>query len=343
MVNNEIRRVVVHSQTDVRIEFVPDPVAGPGEVVVEPSIVGICGSDVHAARGMHPFIELPYRPGHEVTGTVVELGPAVDDSWADVRVVVEPNLACGRCELCINERYNICEGLKVFGCQTPGGLADRFVIPIDRLHRLPDDLDDHAAVLVEPLSTPVRAVRSAGDLSGRRVTVIGLGPIGLFTQLAALRAGAASVATFDPIASKRQRSERLGAVAAIDPTDPSANERAVSALGGPCHVVLDCVSNESTLRQGIALLQKGGRLVVVGVASGDVAVPMNLVQDRELEVCGSLMFVRQDMEAAIDLLRGDVVPADGLVDAGFGLDEVAAAFAAAADPERFKVAVRVSS
>lgn len=336
-----VRRVVVRSLEDVELETAPTPVAGPGEVLVRATVVGICGSDLHAALGRHPFIPLPYRPGHEVVGVVEDTGDGVEESWRGRRVVLEPNLYCGDCALCQQGRYNICERLDVFGCQTPGGMADLFAVPVHRLHTLPDELSDTAAALVEPLSTPLRAVRRAGDLIGRRVAVLGAGPIGLLVLLSALRAGAAAVVVADLVSSKRDRALRFGAAGAFDAAAPDAAEQGQGLLGGPADVVFDCVSRESSIRQGIDLLRKGGTLVVVGVAAGPTTVPLDLVQDRELDVLGSLMFVGEDMRAAIAMLSEGAVPVDEMVTATFDITQAREAFAASADPEQLKVLVTV--
>jgi threonine dehydrogenase-like Zn-dependent dehydrogenase len=96
-----IRRVVVSSVDDVVLEQVERPAAAPGEVLVRSTIVGICGSDIHAAHGRHPFISLPMRPGHEVVGVVENVGDGVDPALRGTRIVVEPNLACGKCPPCL--------------------------------------------------------------------------------------------------------------------------------------------------------------------------------------------------------------------------------------------------
>jgi L-iditol 2-dehydrogenase len=174
----------------VTVEKVPVPVPGTGEVLLRTTVAGVCGSDMHAALGSHPFIDLPYRPGHELVATVVESGHGFQ---AGDRVVVEPNLFCSDCAQCRTGRYNICRELKVFGCQAPGGMADLFAIAADRLHPVPEAMSDQAAALVERLATPVHAVRKAGDLRGRTVAVLGAGPIGPLVLVAARRAGAEGV------------------------------------------------------------------------------------------------------------------------------------------------------
>ena len=157
--------------------------------------------------------------------------------------------------------------LLVLGCQTPGGLADSFTVAADRLIALHPDLDDDHAILIEPLATPVHAVRRAaeavGDLRDRPVVVIGAGPIGLFVLLA-LRDAGANVVVADLLASKRARAERLGATGTFDPTAPDAVESALALLGGPAAVVVDCVARESSVAQAIDLVDKGGAVMIVG-------------------------------------------------------------------------------
>nr|WP_232375474.1 alcohol dehydrogenase catalytic domain-containing protein [Mycolicibacterium baixiangningiae] len=340
------RRVVVSSLDDVVVETEVAHSPQPGETRVRTSVVGICGSDLHAACGRHPFIELPYRPGHEAVGVVDAVGTGVDEKWLGTRVTIEPNLACGHCTQCRAGRYNICRELLVFGCQTAGALTDSFTIPVDRLVALPDELDDRHAILIEPLATPVHTVRRAaelvGDLRDRAVVVIGAGPIGLFTLLAARHAGA-RVVVADLLESKRARAERLGAVGSFDPTADDAVTTAQRMLGGPAAVVVDCVSRESTVALAVDLVDKGGAVMVVGVAEGSTPVPLGLIQDRELALVGNLMYVREDFTAAMDLLSSGIVPVDEIISADFDIDQAAQAFAASADPENVKVLVTVGS
>jgi Threonine dehydrogenase and related Zn-dependent dehydrogenases len=337
-----VRRIVVNSIDDIQVETVDTPKAGPNEVLVRSTVVGICGSDMHAAHGRHPFMSLPFWPGHEVVGVVQSTGEGVDADLAGRRVVVEPNLACGHCDQCLAGRYNICATLDVFGCQTPGGMTDAFTIAADRVIPLPDDLDDDWAALIEPLSTPVHAVRRAGDLNGKRVVVIGAGPIGLFTAIAALDAGAAKVVVADLLESKRARAERLGAHGSFDSSAPDAAEQAVAALGGKAHVVFDCVSRESTVALAIAALDKGGSLMTVGVPAGRTLIDLDLVQDRELTIMGNLMYVRDDVLHAIELLRRHPFPFEEVVTATFDLDHADEAFHRSDDPEQVKILVRVA-
>jgi len=256
-------------------------------------------------------------------------------------VVIEPNLACGHCTQCSAGRYNICANLAVFGCQTPGGMTDYFTIAADRVIPLPDDLDDNWAALIEPAATPVHAVRRAGDLTGRKVVVLGAGPIGLFVVLAARAAGAAQVVTGDLLASKRALAEKLGATGTFDPSAVGAADLAAAALGGKADVVFDCVSRESTVRLAIAVLDKGGLLMTVGVPAGPTTIDLDLVQDRELTIMGNLMYVRDDVLHAIELLRAKSFTLDDLVTGQYDIQDASAAFHASDNPEHVKVLVTI--
>jgi L-iditol 2-dehydrogenase len=336
-----MRQVVVTTSEDIRVEEVPRPSPpAAGEVLVASRLVGICGTDVHAAAGHHPFIERPYRPGHEVVGVVEQVGDGVSDLAAGDPVVLEPNLVCGTCRQCRSGRYNICRNLAVFGCQTTGGMADAFVVPRDRLHRLPDGMSDELAALVEPLATPVHAVRRAGVGPGSRVAVLGAGPIGLLVLVAARAAGAETVVVTDVLDTKLERARRLGADAALRADDPDLVAQAAAVLQG-ADVVFDCVAGASSMAQAIELVDKGGTVMVVGIAAGPTTVPLHLVQDREISVIGSLMYVREDVERAIALLASGAVAADDLITAVFPLDRAAEAFAASSDPTQVKVLVSV--
>lgn len=337
------RRVLVRSIDDISIEEVPAPRPGANELLIRSTVVGICGSDTHAARGHHPFIELPYRPGHEVVGVVVATGEGAADFAPGTRVIVEPNLYCGTCAQCRSGRYNICEQLKVFGCQTPGGMADLFTIPADRVHRVPQAMSDLQAGLVEPLATPVHAVAKAGDLTGRTVAVLGAGPIGLLVVAAARHAGAARIVATDLLETKRERALRLGADGALAADAAGLAAQAHAVLDGPADVVFDCVAREQSMAQAIDLVAKGGRIIVVGVgAPGTTPVRLDLVQDREIRIEGTLMYTADDYRAALDLIGSGAIDTDAIITATYPLEAAAEAFAASVAPEHVKVLITVA-
>src|ERR1700755_2685410 len=343
-----MRRVVVYPGR-IAVEAADIPAPGPDEALVRTLAAGVCGSDLHAAHGRHPFVPLPYRPGHEVVG-VIEAGPteaggAAAGAWTPgQRVIVEPDLPCWTCKMCTTGRENLCENLQFFGCgYAQGGMADYFTVPANRLHPVPDVLDDHAAALIEPLSTPVHAVRLAGDVAGRSVAVLGAGTIGLLT-LAVLRAhGAGTVVSTDPNLAKRQRAAALGADATIDARSPDVTRQVREALGGSADIVFDCVSVQSSLDQAIAIADKGGTVMVVGVPAREVTVPLPIVQDHQIRIQGSATYLPPDYAESAELLRRGAVKAADFVTAVRPLAEVAEAFALASSGQHVKVLVSAGS
>jgi 2-desacetyl-2-hydroxyethyl bacteriochlorophyllide A dehydrogenase len=333
-------RRVVATVDGVQVQQAEKPSPAPGEVQVRTTAVGVCGSDTHAVHGTHPFVPLPYLPGHEVIGTVESVGEGVDPGWTGTRVTVEPDLPCHACATCLRGDINLCENLQFFGCgYSQGGMADFFTIPEGRLHRLPDSLDDVAASLIEPLATPVHAVRLVGPLEGRRVAIIGAGPIGLLALAAARATGAEGVVVTDVLTDKRERAQRLGAAATVDATAPDAVAQVRAALGGSADVVFDCVGMEVTMRQAIAMVDRGGTVALVGVPAGDLTLPMAIVQDRRIRIQGVATYLPQDVARAIELLEDGAVDTRAMVTAVVPMDEAARAFALATSGEHVKVLV----
>jgi 2-desacetyl-2-hydroxyethyl bacteriochlorophyllide A dehydrogenase len=339
-----MRQVVLAAAGELRVEDGPTPEPGPGELRVRAQAVGICGSDLHAFADQHPFIDLPVVPGHEAAGLVDAVGAGVDGFGVGDEVLLEPNLIDGSCLYCRSGRYNLCEHLAVVGCQTSGALAESFVAPAERFHHIPPGMSMNAAAMVEPLSTATHAVRIAEGVRGRTVAVLGAGSIGLLTVLAARAGGAAAIAVTDPVAAKRSLATDLGADLALDPTRPDAVSQVREQLPWRPDVVFDCVSSQSSIDQAIALALKGGTVVVEGVPQGPVSIPLPLVQDRELRLQGTAMYVREDVSAAIDLITSGQVPADQLVSAVFAIEEAEKAFRAAAEgwPDRPAIKIQLN-
>lgn len=334
-----MRRVVVSSTgVDVTVAAIPSP--APGEVRVRSVMAGICGSDTHAAQGRHPFIRLPFHPGHEVVGVVDAVAADVDTAWLGERVTVEPYLPCWHCKPCRSGRQNLCENLGFLGCgYEQGALADYFTIDARRLHVVPDVLSDHAAALIEPLATPVHAVRLAGGVAGRTVAVIGAGAIGLLLVRVARAGNASRVVVADRSPLRRDRAARFGAHVVVDADGADVATAVCAALGESADVVFDCVTTGASVRNAIAMAHHGGTVVVVGVPSSEVSVPLPTIQDQQLRLQGTATYLPDDVVASIDLLRRGVVRADDVVTSVYGLDVVAAAFAQAATGREVKVLV----
>lgn len=285
-------------------EEVPTPRPEPGEVLIAVKAVGICGSDIHAYYGEHPYISCPIVPGHEFAGVVTQVGEGVDEAWLGKQVTALPSLVCGRCHNCRADRFNICEQLKVIGCQSDGALAEFVKAPADKLFILPDDMPWEMAALVEPLAVAVHAVRIAGDIVGQRVVVYGGGTIGLLVMQVAKAYGAKTVILSEPDAFRRELGLRLGADHVIDPSAVPPHKWLKDKFGSEgIDLAFECVGIEPTVKEAILSNRKGTTIVIVGVFSKPIMVDMGLVQDRELRLLGTLMYTKTDFTEAMDLLE----------------------------------------
>ena len=340
-VPDRMRRVVV-SPSSIDVVESPTPQPMSGEVLVHSVVSGICGSDTHAAHGRHPFIDLPYHPGHEVVGVIAAVGSEVAGIEVGQRVTVEPDLPCWNCKQCRSDRQNLCENLRFFGCgYEQGGMADYFTIPANRLHVIPDELDYRAAALIEPMSTPVHAVRLAGDVRDKAVVILGAGTVGLLL-LAVVRArGAKRVVVTDPLAAKRALAAGQGADAVLDATADDIVAQARAALGESADVVFDCVAVTATVRQAIGMASKGGTVVIVGVPADDVNVPLPVVQDHQVRIQGSATYLPEDYAESIRLLVEGDVRVDDIVTAEVPLTRAADAYALSSGGQHVKVLVAV--
>lgn len=338
-----MRQVVLDAPGTVAIYDVNNLLPQRGQVLVHMEQVGICGSDLHAYHGRHPFIRLPIVPGHEAVGVVEALGYGVDEFSLDDRVILEPSIVCGECEYCLSSREHLCNERYVIGCDgpLPGAMADYFIAPVSRVIKADPRLTRAEAAMVEPLAVGVHALRISGGMRGKRIAILGAGTIGLLTMQAARAKGATTIAVTDLNEEKRSRALSLGADDGFDPLDPGAIGRIRGCLGGHADLVFDCVASQETMDQAIALALKGGTIIVVGVPEYDVTIPLPLIQDREIRIQGSAMYTHADMLEAMNLIADKRVEAGALVTRIFPLEEAAEAFAAADSGIEIKVQLTV--
>jgi 2-desacetyl-2-hydroxyethyl bacteriochlorophyllide A dehydrogenase len=334
------RRAVVSAPDVVEVVTEAVPTLEPGEALVKMSVSGVCGSDKAGAHGEHAFLKPPYYPGHEVVGVVVAVADGVKEVAAGDRVTVEPTLVCGHCKPCRHGAENLCENLEFFGCGfREGGMADVFSAPARRLHKVPADFSDYQAALIEPLATPVHAVRLAGDLTGKAVAVLGSGTIGLLALTAARHAGAGRIVSTDTLAAKRDLALALGADAVVDARAPDLAGAVRGELGESVDVVFDCVAHQSTLDAAVKMAIKGGTVVVVGGARRPVTIDLPVIQEYQIRLQGAATYRWEDFDDAIAIIGSEGFDADRFITATYPLSQAPAAFAAIGSGREVKILV----
>ena len=316
-----------------RIEFRDIEVAepGPGEVLIEPARIGICGSDVHVFKGEHPIVQPPLVQGHEVSGTVVRPGPGVSGLEAGDIVTIEPAIGCGHCSRCQAGLIAQCSELDFIGGNLDGPAASRFLAPAAQLVRMrpTTSLDD--AALAEPLATAVHAVRRAGEVHGTDVLVAGGGPIGALIALVAREAGARAVVVSDPSAGRRAILAEL-ALATFDPGSGADDSPASMFDGREVTVAFECSGVEAGLDACIQTVARGCTVIVVAVYAEPPRTDMIAIQDRELNVHGSLMYTWADFREAARLIDEGSLPLGALQTHHVPFDRFADGYALIDDP-----------
>lgn len=328
------------------IEEVEKPQVKPGYVLLKIGEIGVCGSDIHVYHGKHPYTPYPVIQGHEFSAEIVALGEGVADLRRGQLVVVTPQVTCGACYSCTHGRYNICDSLKVMGFQTDGAAREYFLVPATHIVPLPDGFERELGALIEPVAVAVHAVRRFGDVNGLKMLILGAGPIGNLVAQVTKALGAAAVAITDLNPFRLSIAEKCGLATAIHNGKPEDRARLQDFLGkdGP-DGILECVGHQSTMEQAITVARKGTRIVVVGVFGDKPVVDLGLVQDRELELIGTLMYRREDYEAAIDLVQKGLIQLRPLISHHFPLRDYDAAYQLIDEqPEKvMKVIIHVAS
>ena len=319
-----LRANLVEPQKIVMEQVEPPPEPGPGEVRLRIETCGICGSDIHAYYGEHPYINCPVQPGHEFTGTIDQLGAGVTGWESGQRVTAEPSLVCGACENCLNGNYHICYNLRVIGCQSDGALAEYLNVPAKKLVALPDNMTFEQGSFVEPLAVGVHFANLAQLQPDTRLLILGSGTIGLMCLLAARARGVTEITVTDPLENKLALARELGAKYTVNvaQTSLAAFAREMYGTDLAYDVACECVGAEATIRDGIGALKKGGTLIVGGVFPHEVPVNLGFVQDRELKLIGSLMYQMHEFVHARDLIATGRAVVDALITARYSLEQV---------------------
>ncbi len=291
-----MKRVKLIAPKRFIIEEVDIPKPALNEVLIKVKACGICGTDLHAYYGEHPFISYPIVLGHEFSGIIEE---------TDEHVVVEPLLTCGKCYNCKIGRYNICNDLKVIGCQTDGAFAQYITVPINKVFSIPKDMSFEEATFIEPIAVGIHAIKKAGDIKGERIVIMGAGPIGLIILQLSKIFGVKEVIITDILNSRLKLAKELGANYAINVKEENLIEWVYNTFGRDgIDKVFECVGGDQniTINQAINLTRKGTRIILIGVFKRSLPIEINLIQDRELEIMGSLVYTSSDFSEAINLL-----------------------------------------
>jgi (R,R)-butanediol dehydrogenase/meso-butanediol dehydrogenase/diacetyl reductase len=317
----------------LEIVELPDPKAGPGEIVVRVRDCGICGSDLHSATNLDAKLPPGTIMGHEFAGIVEEIGAGVTGFEPGDSVAAMSYLPCGECASCLAGLGVQCAAMRLVGFgDAPGGYAELTKMRPGSVFKMPRTMSFRLGATVEPLVVGFHGLRRSGLQAGETCVIMGAGPIGLMTLLWARYAGARAIVVSEIQMHRRDLALKLGADSVVDPRmhNPAAAMARITGAGPD--VVFECIGQPGTLAQAMVTARRGGRLAVLGVAMEDDGFPPGIAMNKELDVRFSLGIEPGEIETTIALLGSGRINTEPLITHVVGLNDLPRAFAALAQP-----------
>lgn len=297
----------------------PSPVGT--EVVLKVLAAGVCHSDVHIWEGSYDLgngqamslegrVKFPITMGHETTGEVVAVGPDAKDVRVGDKCLICSWIGCGQCAFCKQGDEQLCTAPRYLGVSRDGGFADHIVVPHDRYLI---DLKGVDPVAAAPLAcsglTTFSALKKAGSrLAADPVVIVGAGGLGLMAINLVKIMGGKGAVVVELDAQKRKAALDAGALAAIDPKAPDVDKQIREALGAPVYFVLDLVGSGETAALGFRLLDKGGKLVIVGLFGGAMSLSIPMVTMRSASILGSFLGSPAELRELVKLVQARGMP-----------------------------------
>jgi (R,R)-butanediol dehydrogenase/meso-butanediol dehydrogenase/diacetyl reductase len=331
-----VRAAVFHGPRDLRVESVPEPDPGPGDVKLRVRFNGICGSDLHeyydgpltTRNTPHPLtgVKNPVIMGHELCGEVVALGAGVEDLAIGDLVAVEPLETCGRCLYCGLGQYNHCPLVALHGYnRAGGGLAEVTVVRRRMAHRLPPGVTAMQGALIEPLGIAWHTANRCAVEPGQTVAIHGAGPIGIGVFLTLRRRGVETI-IIDPSPERRAALARLGAKSLIDPAACDPVEAVRDLTGGRgAHASVDAAGVPKAFHAMLHGTRVDGTAVVVAIHHEPVVIPPFDLLMPEVRLTGVAMSVNAFPSVIAEMARGsypldgwvETIPLEGVLERGF--------------------------
>ncbi|PIL28873.1 hypothetical protein GSI_08919 [Ganoderma sinense ZZ0214-1] len=337
-----MRAIRYYGPGDIRLDEIPEPQVGAQQVKIKVAWNGICGSDVHSYSSLLPLSAtltkphvvtnetLPVVMGHEMSGTIVAVGPRVNTSRLRVglNVVVEPLLSCRKssCPCCRDGTRNNCPNATLIGMGgCGGGLAEYISVDEDLVHPLPDGTTLEVGALMEPLAVAWHAAKQSNMQAGDKVLILGAGPIGLLVSRVVRVFGASWVAVSEPASKRRQLASLHGADVVYDPTSPGLDVPAavLQATGGRgADVVFDCAGHQDTLDTAIHAVRPRGSVVNVAAWGNKPALDIDTVTHKEIRFTGALAYDRVHEEMLKAVAAGKFNELENLITRRIWLEDV---------------------
>lgn len=338
-----MRSAFLNKPNEILLEDIEIPEPKFGEVRVRLSKVGICGSDVHLFLG-HRLLSKPTIIGHEGLGFIDKIGEGVNNRSLGERVAIEPNIPCRKCHYCMSGRGNICTNKRVIGLTEAGCFAEYLTLPAEFAWKIPNEISDEDAVVLEPTAVAVHALFSTKTKPGDTIAVIGLGAIGLLLTHLALSLGY-RVFVSELNAAKLKTATDLGATA-ISPTgdlEAKTTELSKIWLENNVSAVFECAGSAHTASLVTAAAPRGSEIVLVGLSGNSATFTPLKIAREGIQIVPSIIYDHPfDFGRAIQLIRSKIIRPSFIISSYESLENLQSALELAATGNESKIVVNIT-
>ena len=329
--NQTMQAVIVNAPHKFSVQKVPAPKCDKKGLLLKVDACGLCGSDLRTLRSGHHRVTLPWIIGHEICGTVVEIGAEYKGQFQQGdRLAVGPLAFCGVCHYCQNAQYELCSNYKEIAQAWPGGFAEYIALPPECLERgtiqkAPQHLDSAIAAIAEPLSSCLNAQEKGAVSLGDTVLILGAGPIGCFHISIARARGADKIFIADIQDSRLKFAELFEPDVVINSTKTDIVEKVREHTNGlGADVIITANPDPKSQVQAVHMAAKGGRILLFGglpKGKSSPGIDMNIVHYQALQLIGTTIFAPRHFGLALKLLASGRVPGEKLISHKFPLNE----------------------
>jgi len=343
-----MKAAVLEGINRITLKEIDRPTCTDETILVRVDACAVCGTDVKALRHGHHMIKPPVILGHELTGTIVEVGADVHGYYDSERVTIAPAVPCGLCHYCRRGHSTVCENILDIGATWPGGFAEYMLVPPAAVrhasvNKVPDGVSAAAAALTEPLACCLNAQEMLKVGAGDRVLIVGCGPIGCLNAMLARALGATRVLMADVDARRLKMAERVGADYYINSSEEDLKERVLArTMDRGADVVIVACGNAAAQEAAVELVAPRGRLNFFGGLpkdSGPVAFDSNRLHYQELTLVGNHGSTPDQNYRALQLITAGQVETERVITHRFPLAQIEQAITTAQNAEGLKVLV----
>lgn len=322
-----IKGVLIKGKKELEVLNVAEPKSNGKNVIIEVIKSGICGSDIHNWENGEPYGLIL---GHEYCGKVLDPGERTDLKVGD-RVTSLPISPCGKCKPCSTGNPQYCahtwENALGLSLTNPGAYSEMISVDPNLVLKVPENVTDEEAALVEPVSVGLHAVHLANIGVGEKVLVIGGGIIGLVSAMLAKKEGASIVALSETNINRGTNAINLGfADELLNGADPEFINKSLEMTNGGFDVVLECCGNSSAVTSAIMACRPGGKVVLVGVSTSAIEIPIVMAVLKEISLQGAIAYTKEEFETSLYLINKKFIDVSKLVSETISLEKVQDAF-----------------